>query len=52
MPYFPDLSDYIYLNSPIEKEATINIGWLDDNHPYEKGPVSEEIVKVLFGLPV
>lgn len=51
--YFEDLSPYCYLgrhsnNEPDNK--VVNIGWLDQEHPFPKGVTSETILKRVLAL--
>jgi hypothetical protein len=41
MPHFPDLSAYSYDN---RSTGLLNVGWLDGEHSYHKGPVASELV--------
>jgi hypothetical protein len=44
MSYFPDLSPYKYLGGDPDRDTeVVNVGWLDDAHAFEKGPVADEI---------
>jgi hypothetical protein len=42
MAFFEDLTPYTYLDSENELPNTVNIGWLDSNHPSTTGATSEE----------
>lgn len=48
MPYYADLTPYTYDNA-IMKD-TLNVGWLDDKHPYPRGSVSEGVLDKVFLL--
>jgi hypothetical protein len=50
--YFPDLTPYIYGSSA---RGLLNVGWLDNKHPYTQGPVDARLiekVKTLATKPV
>jgi hypothetical protein len=49
MAYFEDLTPYAYLGNP-PHERTLNIGWLDRNHPFPQGAVSDEVLARVFAL--
>ena len=38
MAYFPDMTPYVYFPTG---EKALNIGWLDQNHPFPTGEVDE-----------
>jgi hypothetical protein len=40
--FFEDLTPYTYLHPEEELPGTVNIGWLDKDHPYPKGETSGE----------
>jgi hypothetical protein len=42
MTFFPDLTPYTYLDPEEDPPGTLNIGWLDPEHPFPTGPTSEE----------
>ena len=42
MPYFEDLSGYVYRK--VEQSNVVNIGWLDSNHPFRSGEVEHKVV--------
>src|SRR5262245_52395663 len=41
MAFFEDLTPYTYLHPEEELPGTINVGWLDRDHPFPAGPTSE-----------
>jgi hypothetical protein len=45
MSYFKDLSKYNYLS---DCDESLNIGWLDNIHPFTKGEVSETFLEQLW----
>ncbi|WP_329022199.1 DUF7919 family protein [Streptomyces sp. NBC_00690] len=47
MTYFPDLSPYEYTES---QPAMLNVGWLDEIHPYVTGAAPEGLVEALAVL--
>lgn len=49
MTYFADLSRCAYFDRE-ERRRLIAVGWLSDQEPYAKGPVSPEFVDKLFDL--
>ncbi len=42
MPYFEDLSKYVYTKN--SRADLVNIGWLDSIHPFNTGDVAPEIL--------
>jgi hypothetical protein len=49
MAYFADLTGYTY--SPSQAGPNVlNVGWLDQAVPYQKGPVDSDIVEALLRL--
>jgi len=50
MAYYPDLSEYEYMESDPRIERTLNVGWLDSAHPFPIGPVPERFVERLLLL--
>jgi hypothetical protein len=40
--FFEDLTPYVYIHPEKEQPDTVNIGWLDVNHPFPTGQTSEE----------
>jgi hypothetical protein len=40
MSYFADLTPYTYCQSDEDPPGTVNIGWLDRDHPFPTGPSS------------
>jgi hypothetical protein len=42
MAFFEDLTPYTYLHPEEELPGTVNIGWLDKDHPFPTGPTTEE----------
>lgn len=44
--YYKDLTPYEYF-MPRAMPNIQNVGWLDKNHPFEKGEVSKEIIEKL-----
>ncbi|SPD76515.1 conserved hypothetical protein [uncultured Desulfobacterium sp.] len=49
MTYFDDLSPYSYIS---EEGNSLNIGWLDKNHDFQKGDTSEEFIERLAWLTI
>lgn len=49
MSYYPDLTPYEYLHTRPDNNV-LNIGWLDANYPYQKGSVSDEILRAILKL--
>ncbi|MEU3649211.1 hypothetical protein AB0E59_37960 [Lentzea sp. NPDC034063] len=47
MTYYPDLSPYEYFESD---EKMLNVGWLDADHDFPRGPVPREFVDALLRL--
>jgi hypothetical protein len=47
--YYPDLSAYTYLRD-LPEDNVVNVGWLDPEHPYERGPVPEGVLPKIFEL--
>ena len=47
MTYYPDLSPYEYFESD---EKMLNVGWLDADHDFPRGPVAPEFVDALLRL--
>jgi len=45
--YFPDLSEYTYIKH-LCRPNTLNVGWLDATHPFEKEKTSAEVVSILW----
>jgi hypothetical protein len=43
MAYFPDLAPYAYGHSA--HPGVVHVGWLDDSHPFPKGPVESRLIK-------
>ena len=43
--YYPDLSQYNYIE---DEDNTLNIGWLDVNHPFLKGALSDTFTERLI----
>jgi hypothetical protein len=41
MSYFEDLTPYTYFHPEEELPDTVNIGWLEDGHPFSTGPTPE-----------
>jgi hypothetical protein len=39
--FFEDLTPYTYFHPEEEAPGTVNIGWLDPDHPFPTGPTSE-----------
>ena len=51
MTYFPDLSPYrFHTFQPELDPKLLNIGWLDRNFPYNRGPVEQHVVEKLLRL--
>ena len=50
MAYFADLTTYTYI--PEGEETVLNVGWLDADHPFEKGETSEAFIEKLAWLCV
>jgi hypothetical protein len=42
MAFFEDLTPYTYLRPEEEEAGTVNVGWLDDQHPFPTGETSAE----------
>ena len=49
MAYFADLTPYSYIRTAVHENQT-NIGWLDSDHAFERGCVSEEVLAKIFAL--
>jgi hypothetical protein len=47
MAHFPDLSPYSFHQSGV-RPGTQNIGWIDGEHPFPRGAVSEAFLKRLW----
>lgn len=47
MAYFPDFSAYEYYTQEIDP-LIVNIGWLDANHEFSKGPVCDKFLAHLW----
>ena len=47
MSYYRDLSEYCYNRFPMD--GSLNVGWLDNIHPFKKGDVSEQFLDRLWG---
>ncbi len=47
--YFEDLSSYCYLKRRPNKK-TLNIGWLDSQHPFPTGTIPDEVLKRVLAL--
>jgi len=47
MAYFPDLSPFGYLR---REPDTLNVGWLDDAHPYPTGDVPQGFAERLMAF--
>ena len=47
MSYYPDLSPYIY-HARSQRANTLNVGWLDDQHPYAIGSVNTPVIERLW----
>ena len=47
MSYYPDLSPYTY--APRDRDA-VNVGWLDDEHPFDTGPTVGGLLEGLLVL--
>jgi hypothetical protein len=45
--YYPDLTPYRYIRRVYTLKA-LNVGWLDDQHPFPKKKASEELFDALF----
>jgi hypothetical protein len=55
MAHFADLTPYTYCHPEEELPDTVNIGWLDPDHPFPTGPTSKEFrdrLELLCGFPV
>jgi hypothetical protein len=53
MTYFPDLSHYEY--GGLSQPGVLNVGWLDDTHPFTQGTVDAYLIqrlKLLAAKPV
>jgi hypothetical protein len=42
LAFFEDLTPYSYLHPEEELPGTMNVGWLDRDHPFPTSPTSEE----------
>jgi hypothetical protein len=42
MAFFEDLTSYTYCHPEEDPPGTVNIGWLDRDHPFPTGPTTEE----------
>ena len=49
MAYFADLTPYSYIRGAA-RENERNIGWLDSDHSFAQGPVSERVLATVFTL--
>jgi hypothetical protein len=49
MTYFPDLSPYSYYDR-VEWPDAYNIGWLDADHEFTRGPVPPELCAKLIAM--
>lgn len=49
MAYFRDLTPYLYIRRTA-RENELNVGWLDDQHDFPRGSVSDEVSAKLFAL--
>jgi hypothetical protein len=49
MAYYPDLSPYVYKPRGTEGN-TLNVGWLDAEHTYPRGTLSEAFVERLWAF--
>jgi len=47
MAYFVDFSEYSYSHW-FQRPGTLNIGWLDHVHPYEKSETPEDVIDLLW----
>ncbi|TDC09207.1 hypothetical protein E1265_32445 [Streptomyces sp. 8K308] len=48
MTYYPDLAPYDYLPATVPAGVTARtVGWLDDSHPFERGPAPADFVRRL-----
>jgi hypothetical protein len=47
MSYFADLTPYTYHDADELPGPACNVGWLDPDQPFDKGPVSEEFLASL-----
>jgi hypothetical protein len=47
--YFPDFSSYSYL-LPWPLDSVLNVGWLDEKHPYRNGQVDSVVTEKLRWL--
>lgn len=50
MAYFEDLSTYTYI--PEDEGSLLNVGWLDADHPFEKGKLPGVFIEKLAWLCV
>lgn len=49
MTYFADLTPYTYAKSGMN-EVALNVGWIDNEHPFETGKLDTELLSTLFTL--
>ena len=49
MSYYPDLTEYSYTKEN-QYTNTINVGWLDKDHHFSSGEVSQEFIDRLFNI--
>jgi hypothetical protein len=49
MGYFADLTPYSYIQRTA-RECELNVGWLDNQHPFLVGSVPQEVLSKVFQL--
>lgn len=49
MAYFEDLTPYTYIRRTA-RDNELNVGWLDDQHDFPRGSVSDDILAKIFSL--
>jgi hypothetical protein len=45
--WFPDLSPYTYLHARASSPPTLNVGWLDEEHPFPTGTLPRSVIQRL-----
>ncbi len=48
--WFPDLSPYTYLRARVSSPPTLNVGWLDEAHPFPTGTLPVSVIQRLAVL--
>lgn len=49
MTYFADLTPYCFLLD-LANGNELNVGWLDDEHDFPRGPVPDKVLEIIFEL--